>query len=156
MLSIFVAMFMASCQNSTPAPTDAGPETAVLAPAPVVKSTLKFDPMNIEEARSNVKISVQNMKQLSQDLQAASTSTQGADKAAVEAMTGELTGILEKQQMVQEGLEKADVKKNTKTSDSGTSAPSDVVQDYIQSAASYDQLATEFKARLDQIKAKGN
>jgi transglutaminase/protease-like cytokinesis protein 3 len=142
MLPLFAALFFAACQNSTPAPT---------ADTQDMPAAVKIEPAQIQEASAKATIALQNMDNLQKEINAAYTTTNESQKSQLDAVRSELNDVMTKQETMIKGLKMAtDV--GSAESDGAVPTPG-VLQDYIQSATSYDKLVEEMRGRVESIKS---
>ena len=142
MLPLFAALLFAACHNATP---DTAADTQGLPAA------LKIEPAQIQEASSKATIALQNMDNLQKEINAAYTTTSESQKTELDAVRSELNDVMTKQETMIKGLKLAS---NVGSAESDGAVPTPgVVQDYIQSATSYDKLVEEMRGRVEAIKS---
>jgi transglutaminase/protease-like cytokinesis protein 3 len=91
------------------------------------------------------------MDNLQKEINAAYTTTSESQKTELDAVRSELNDVMTKQETMIKGLKLAS---NVGSAESDGAVPTPgVLQDYIQSATSYDKLVEEMRGRVEAIKS---
>jgi outer membrane PBP1 activator LpoA protein len=147
-LPLIAALFLAACQNSTPSP-----DQSKAAQAQESAAATAVDMAKIKDAAGKATTLQQDIKTLLVDVNAASASFKGKQKADIDAIASQLNDLTAKEDMMAEAI--AAAQKNGSAESStivGASASPEALKDYMESIDRYAIFVGELRAQFEAIK----